>query len=70
MSDAITTSRATCGPVDQRRPVGSFRVENGISVFDGPDADMLRLRRAAGLLRRIGAGATTMTLPARPKRGR
>lgn len=55
MSDAITTSRATCGPVDQRRPVGSFRVENGIPVFDGPDADMLRLRRAAGLLRRIGA---------------
>lgn len=52
MSDAITTSRATCGPVDQRRPVGSFRVENGIPVFDGPDADMLRLRRAAGLLRR------------------
>lgn len=34
MSDAITTSRATCGPVDQRRPVGSFRVENGIPVFD------------------------------------
>ena len=55
MSDAITTSRATCGPVDQRRPVGSFRVENGIPMFDGPDADMLRLRRAAGLLRRIGA---------------
>ena len=45
MSDAITTSRATCGPVDQRRPVGSFRVENGIPVFDGPDGGTDRMRR-------------------------
>lgn len=55
MNDTVTTPRATCGPVDQRKPAGSFRIENGIPVFDGPDADMLRRRRVSGLLRRIGA---------------